>query len=143
MISPEGISYMKLTEEVVVLPEMRPYLWGIRQKEILQKEKVKFVYCTDNMLGFLFYRQKIEKTLFFYERMLPQGVVGINGSLYVCLLSKLHHVPIKIFTAAKDNLNNAGDKDATTLQGTDVVLEADKKFVVVPSNELVGWQVLR
>jgi|GEM_PF-6960237 len=38
----------------VLIPEMRPYILGLKVTEGLNKEGVKPIYVTDNMLGFLF-----------------------------------------------------------------------------------------
>jgi len=79
----------------VLVPEMRPYLLGLTIANRLQEEGIKNVYATDNMLGILFYKRKIKEVIFFYKELTDHHAVGICGSLYVCLLARVHNVPIK------------------------------------------------
>jgi hypothetical protein len=79
----------------VLVPEMRPYLFGLEVARRLAEETIKPVYATDNMLGILFYKRKIKEVIFFYKDLIDQNFSGICGSLYVCLLARLHHVSIK------------------------------------------------
>jgi hypothetical protein len=79
----------------VFVPEMRPSLLGLEVARRLAKENIKHLYATDNMLGILFFKQKIKEVLFFYKDLTDQKFWGICGSLYVCLLARLHHVSIK------------------------------------------------
>jgi hypothetical protein len=79
----------------VLVPEMRPSWLGLTIAKRLQEEGIKHVYATDNMLGILFYKSKVKEVLFFYKELTDQHVIGICGSLYVCLLAHEHNVPIK------------------------------------------------
>jgi hypothetical protein len=79
----------------ILVPEMRPHLLGSVIANRLQREKIKHVYVTDNMLGILFYKQKIKEVLFFYKERKDHYWWGISGSLYVCLLAHMHKVPIQ------------------------------------------------
>ncbi len=85
----------------VLVPEMRPSLLGLEITKILTKEGIEHVYATDNMLGILFYKRKIKEVIFFYKDLRDQHFSGICGSLYVCLLARLHHVPIKTMQGEK------------------------------------------
>ncbi|HEX9949183.1 MAG TPA: hypothetical protein VGB29_03420 [Thermodesulfobacteriota bacterium] len=85
----------------VLVPEMRPYLFGLEVARRLTEETIKHVYATDNMLGMLFFKQKIKEVLFFYKDLIDKNFSGICGSLYVCLLARLHHVPIKTMQGEK------------------------------------------
>jgi hypothetical protein len=80
----------------VLVPEMRPHMFGLGIAKRFQKEGTKHVYATDNMLGILFYEHKVKEVLFFYKELTDHHVVGICGSFYVCLLAHLHHVPIQL-----------------------------------------------
>lgn len=144
-ISGSSLSRIK-QQGLVIVPEGRPYLTGLRHNVILlKKENIDFVYCTDNMLGLLFYKNKIKKTLLFYRKLNKNGVTGICGSLYVCLLSKLHNVPINI--TPQDNLEfSFPDRDCSTLSGNDFVpnLRAGiQDFIVKPEDEFIDQEVLR
>lgn len=65
--SKEGLKKIKKTNSVFI-PEMRPYILGLKVAEGLNKEGVKPIYVTDNMLGLLFYKQKIKEVLFFIKK---------------------------------------------------------------------------
>ena len=82
-------------ELYVLVPEMRPSLCGLEVARRLAEENIRHVYATDNMLGFLFFKHKVKEVLFFYKDLTKQQFSGICGSLYVCLLARLHRVPIK------------------------------------------------
>jgi hypothetical protein len=79
----------------VLVPEMRPSLLGLGVARRLAKEGIKHLYATDNMLGILFYKRKIKAVIFFYKDLIDRNFSGICGSLYVCLLARLHHVSIQ------------------------------------------------
>jgi hypothetical protein len=79
----------------VLVPEMRPHVLGLELAKRLQEEGIKHVYATDNMLGILFYERKVKAVLFFYKELADRHVMGICGSLYVCLLAHLHNVQIQ------------------------------------------------
>jgi methylthioribose-1-phosphate isomerase len=86
----------------VLVPEMRPSLLGLAVAKRLTKENIKHVYATDNMLGILFFKEKVKEVLFFYKDLTEQKFCGICGSLYICLLARLHSVPIKAMQGEKN-----------------------------------------
>lgn len=143
IISQESIGQIKAENSLVAVPENRPFLVGLRHNiPLLKTAKINFFYCTDNMLGFLFYKDKIKKTLLFYKELKPEGIKGICGSLYVALLSKLHSVPIKIIPEGEFNFEDS-DLDASTLEGKCFISKEDKNLVVEPKDELIGWEILK
>ena len=79
----------------ILVPEMRPSLFGLEIARRLTKENIRHVYATDNMLGILFSKHKVKEVLFFYKDITKHHYSGICGSLYVCLLAHLHGVSIK------------------------------------------------
>jgi translation initiation factor 2B subunit (eIF-2B alpha/beta/delta family) len=104
--SRQGIAVVKNKAQVdqgmyVLVPEMRPYWLGLTIAKRLQEEGIKNVYATDNMLGILFYKSKVKEVLFFYKELADQHVIGICGSLYVCLLAHEHNVPIQLLQGDK------------------------------------------
>lgn len=146
-LSKEGLSYLRNKANkhnfVVLVPENRPYLLGLNYNiPLLEKEKIDLIYCSDNMLGFLFYKEKIEETILFCKEMAEKEVLGICGSLYVALLSKLHNIPVKVFLQGKVDFSGR-DKDASALQGRKMVLDKDLERVEKGSDEMVAWEVLR
>lgn len=141
-LSEQGIGKLKEEKSLVVVPENRPYLIGIKHNTFLLKQNnVPFVYCTDNMLGFLFYKKKIRKTLLFYKESKKEGVICVCGSLYVALLSRLHGVPIELFPQGSTSSNYL-DEDASTLAGKKVILDGKENFVEKPTDELISWEIL-
>lgn len=79
----------------ILVPEMRPHCFGLEVAKRLNEEGIKHTYATDNMLGILFFKNKVKEVLFFYKEMTDHEIVGICGSLYVCLLAYVHTIPIK------------------------------------------------
>jgi Initiation factor 2 subunit family len=121
----------------VLVPEMRPSLLGLEVARRLAKEGIKYLYATDNMLGFLFFKQKVNEVLFFYKDLAEQNFSGICGSLYVCLLARLHGVPIKAMQ---------GEKMKQCAQGPSL-LDGDMSLsyndALPPEDEAVPGQIIR
>lgn len=88
------INTIKGVTRLLIVPEMRPFMYGLEISRILQENNTEHVYVTDNMLGILFYMDKIKKIFFFYKKIDNGRLIGIPGSLYVVTLAKLHDVPI-------------------------------------------------
>ena len=141
-ISTKGLSQIKEEGCLVVVPENRPWMIGLRHNvPLLKKEDIPSVYCTDNMLGLLFYREKVKKTLLFYKKQKKEGIIGISGSLYVALLSRLHQIPIVIVDQGELDLDSS-DKDAASLGGEKYILGQDDS-VIAADDELVEWGLLK
>jgi methylthioribose-1-phosphate isomerase len=79
----------------ILVPEMRPHCLGLEVAKRLNEEGIKHTYATDNMLGILFFKNKVKEVLFFYKELTDHEIIGICGSLYVCLLAHVHTIPIK------------------------------------------------
>ena len=144
MISKEAIEQLKVEflyhkGLYILVPEMRPYLLGLAVSKNLKNSRIRHIYATDNMLGYLFYKNKIKKTLFFYKEITPSGVLGICGSLYACLLSSLHNVPIKLLKGGIES--NPLDKDASTINGN--LFINDPGLAIEAKDELVPWEILK
>jgi translation initiation factor 2B subunit (eIF-2B alpha/beta/delta family) len=92
MIKERGASNRDLC---VVVPEMRPHCLGLEVAKRLDEGGIQHTYATDNMVGILFYQHKIKAVLFFYKDLIDDHLVGMCGSLYVCLLAHVHNVPIE------------------------------------------------
>jgi methylthioribose-1-phosphate isomerase len=135
-VSKEGLTYLKEQKELVVISENRPYMIGLRHnKPLLEREGIRFVYCTDNMLGILFYKKKVKEALLFYEKKEEGKILAICGSLYFYLLAKLHNVAIKFFLQEKIDFLN---KDASCIDG--LVFVSDKDKIIKPEKEWVELQ---
>lgn len=142
IVSAQGIEELKQQGALVVVPETRPYLIGLKYTcQLLKKDNIDFVYCNDNVLGFLFYKGKIKQTLLFYKELSQEGIVGPCGSLYVALLSKLHNIPIKIMPQGQCSVTFL-DNDVSTLGGNLVVQEHNKDCIIRAGDEIVETEVL-
>lgn len=118
--SEQGIEEIKKAGLIVLVPEMRPWLFGLKVSDLLKKHKIKHIYVTDNMLGLFFYKKKIDSALFFYKNKNNNRLSGICGSLYFYLLSKLHNVPVKTIKG-EEIPPEFFDKNASTIDGRQFV----------------------
>ncbi|UCG34784.1 MAG: hypothetical protein JSW17_04630 [Candidatus Omnitrophota bacterium] len=142
MISQEGLDHLKEEKSLVVVPENRPYLIGLKHNiPLLKKEGIDFVYCCDNVLGLLFYKERIKKTLLFYKELNQNGITGICGSLYVTLLSKLHNIPIKIAPQGRSEIAFE-DADASSLGGNLFLEERQENCIIKAGDEVIETDLL-
>lgn len=143
LLSEEGVESLKKENKPVIIAEGRPYLTGINHNApLLKKEKVNFIYCTDNTLGLLFYKGKIAKTFLFYKEEKENGLTGPCGSLYAALLSKLHKVGIKAFLQGAAGFR-ALDKNPAALGGKPFILEENENsYIIDASDEFIPREVL-
>jgi len=104
----------------ILIPEMRPELWGARQvaPELLTRN-VPSTLISDNMMGTLFAHGEIAKLCFFYEGLAPEGPRGICGSLLAVQLARLHGVAIELFSG-DDRHASAADSDVSTFLGESI-----------------------
>jgi hypothetical protein len=132
---------LRRQRNLVILPENRPFMLGLKYNmSILKRAELSFVYCTDNTLGMLFYKNKIAKTMIFYKTKTDQGITAIAGSLYAAMLSKLHNVPISIFLQGnapaglfKDDVSVLGGKAFIAAPNkADSIIPADDEFIEIP-----------
>jgi hypothetical protein len=138
MPSKEGLGEIKAKSFLILVPEMRPYLLGLEVTKKLRKKGIRHIYITDNMLGILFYKDKIKEVLFFYKEKNNNHFLGICGSLYVCLLAKLHQVSIKPLRGEKMELKDF-DKDASTIDG----YLFPKSVAIGANNEIIPLEIIK
>jgi methylthioribose-1-phosphate isomerase len=143
-ISFTGLSEIRQRGNLVMVPENRPFLLGVKHNiPLLKREGIGFIYCPDNALGLLFYKEKIERTLLFYCEKNEKGIKGICGSLYITLLSKLHKVPVEIIEETEVEWLSL-DKDAATLEGKNfVIAENREEYIIKAEKEVVPWEILK
>lgn len=125
----------------MLVPEMRPELWGARKvARDLSERRAPVTLISDNTMGTLFARGEILKLYLFYERMSEAGAVGICGSLLATQLARLHGVPVELFEGA-GSTDVPLDKDVTTFMGTRICPGG----VSVPAieSETVPWSLFR
>lgn len=143
-VSARGISALKEKSRTVVVMENRPELIGLKHNiPLLRKASISYVYCTDNMAGVLFYKEKIDEVLLFYNELLPDNSVsGVSGSLYIALLAKEHGIRISCLPR-QDIKYKIKDKDASTFDGRKIILMDNCGSYVVPAREeVVNKEVL-
>lgn len=139
VLSKESLNLFK--NETVLVPENRPFLYGLKHNiPILKENTISFIYCTDNMLGYLFYKNKIKKTFIFYKEKTKNGYLAPCGSLYTSLLSKLSGVSVEFLGGAKVNFNDI-DTDASTLGRKEIVSDDNKKWVEPARDEVINLEV--
>ncbi|MCM8773834.1 MAG: hypothetical protein NC820_03760 [Candidatus Omnitrophica bacterium] len=142
-ISEDGLNYIKDKNKIVIVPENRPYLIGLKWNvPLLESKGIRFVYCTDNMLGILLFKRKIDELVIFYREVNDSGMFGICGSLYVSILSKLHNLSIKTFPQGRIDLSYF-DEDASKLGGKKFITQESDNSVVIPEDEFIPWEILR
>ena len=136
-VSPEGISELK-KESLVIIAENRPFLLGLKHNiPLLKGAGINFLYCADNVLGFLLYKDKIKKTYLFYREKSKEGLTGVCGSLYIYLLNKLHNVPLKFMAGGEIDFASL-DKNVSTLGGRDFILQGKGcGCIIEANNELI------
>ena len=140
VLSKDSLGLFK--EETILVPENRPFLYGLKYNiPLLKENNIPFVYCTDNMIGHFFYRKKIKKTYLFYKEKIREGFIGPCGSLYAGLLSRLHNVKVDAFLGAEVNFDNI-DRDASTLSGKEFISLGSKEWAERGSDELINAEVL-
>jgi Initiation factor 2 subunit family len=103
--------------ERVLVPEMRPQLWGAQvvARELLDCD-VPTTLISDNIMGTLFAQGEIRKLCLFYNSLGEAGPRGICGSLLAVQLARLHGVPIELFNGDERG-DSPRDSDVSTFMG--------------------------
>jgi hypothetical protein len=134
-VSLEGIRRLKEEKSLVIVPEHRPFMLGLKYNyPRLCREGLRFLYCTDNTLGTFFYKNAINRTMVFYKEKKDKGLILAPGSLYAIMLSKLHNVSLEYLV--QDNLNpGIYQGDVCILGEKNFVLKENSKEYVIPSED--------
>ena len=122
------------TENIFVL-EGRPDLETSRYlaKE-LNKRKIKPTVITDNMAGFLFYKNLVREVWLAYQLLDPHGAMCRIGSLILAVLGKTHHVPVRLYPSQDDLRLFGHSKELFQFNGQRVAPAKIKGYV-----PLVEW----
>jgi len=106
--------------ESVLVPEMRPQLWGAQvvARELLER-RIPATLISDNMMGTLFAQGEICKLCLFYDDLTEAGPQAICGALLAARLARLHGVAVELFNAAPHR-DITRDTDATTFLGRNI-----------------------
>jgi len=138
-LSEEGLEYILAFGKVVILPEIRPSLLGLNNRELLDKSNVSYVCCTDNMVGMLFYKKKIQEVLIFGQKE-KDNLKSIGGLSYIWHLAKIHGVRVKLFLNDDLDLDIFKDKDASTINGKLVTLDAQGPVALNKEFEIIKFK---
>jgi len=112
------ISALKAAQsESLLVPEMRPELWGAQVVvPRLLERKASATLISDNMMGTVFARGEISKLCLFYDGLSAAGPTGICGSLLAVRLARLHGVPVELLSGEKPS-GAPIDRDVSTFLG--------------------------
>jgi methylthioribose-1-phosphate isomerase len=126
--------------ESVLVPEMRPQLWGAVVARALLERNAPTTLISDNIMGTLFAQGEIRKLCFFYDGLTEAGPTGICGSLPAVQLARLHGVPIELFSG-EGRSDPTADKDVATFMGKKI---CPAGVVVRPVEaEVVPWALFK
>jgi methylthioribose-1-phosphate isomerase len=130
--------------EKILVPEMRPHLYGARvvAGELLARG-VPTTLISDNMMGTLFARGEVQKTVLFFRSLCDGGAVGLCGALLAARLAHLHGVPVNALQGAADleKIDGILDRDVATFLGKRTC--PDGVEVRPALDDLVPWRILR
>ncbi|HEX7231476.1 MAG TPA: hypothetical protein VF452_13855 [Candidatus Binatia bacterium] len=127
--------------EAVLLPEMRPELWGAQVvAPQLQALRLPTTLISDNIMGTLFAQGEIRKLCLFYDSLTSAGPIGIAGSLLAVRLAQLHGVEIELFSGS-ENKPATPDQDISTFLGNPILPEKVAMRTVEP--EVISWKFLK
>lgn len=133
---------LKATRAAAILvPEMRPELWGIHliAPRLLEKG-IPTTLISDNMMGAFFAQGQIKRLCLFYSELKENGVVAICGSLLAVLLARRHGVPVELLTAEAVS-EPPLDRDVSTFLGEPVSPQGASLYPI--EREVVPWPLLK
>jgi len=127
--------------ESLLVPEMRPELWGAQvvARDLLALN-APVTLIADNMMGTLFAHGEINKLCFFYNRVADIGPTGITGSLLAVQLARFHGVPIELLSGV-ERISVASDNDVSTFMGKNICPAGVSIHLLEP--EVVPWRLLK
>jgi methylthioribose-1-phosphate isomerase len=127
--------------ESVLVPEMRPQLWGARwvARDLLER-RIPATLISDNMMGTLFAQGDISKLCLFYDELTVAGPKATCGSLLAAQLARLHGVAIELFSAAVQP-GTTRDTDVTTFLGRNICPPGVGARAVAA--EVIPWSLLK
>ncbi|HSK31424.1 MAG TPA: hypothetical protein VLA17_15800, partial [Candidatus Limnocylindria bacterium] len=127
--------------ESVLVPEMRPELWGPQVvAPALLERGAPVTVISDNIMGTLFAQGEIRKLCVFYQNLTEEGPKGICGSLLAVQLARLHGVPVEIYSGA-DGHPASVDSDVSTFMGKRICPAGVAIRPVAP--EVVPWALFK
>jgi methylthioribose-1-phosphate isomerase len=127
--------------ESVLVPEMRPQLWGAQvvARELLECQ-IPVTLIADNMMGTLFAQGEIRKLCLFYDDLTETGPKAVCGALLATRLARLHGVAVELFSAAAQPAVSR-DNDVTTFLGRSICPPGVAAHAV--GAEVIPWALLK
>ena len=124
-----GILKKQKAKHVVVL-EGRPMLDGAKVLcRKLLKAKIEPTLISDNMAGFLFYKDFVKEIWVAYQKKDDQGALCSIGALILGVLGKKHNVPVYLTPAAGKTKTTGSPNDILKFEGKQIAAKGVKTYV--------------
>jgi methylthioribose-1-phosphate isomerase len=124
----------------VLVPEMRPELWGARVvAPALARENLPVTLIGDSMMGAFFAAGEICKLVLFYENEADAGARSLCGALLAARLARYHGVEVQFLQGRKRD-GAFLDRDVSTMLGR--IVCPDGVHVPQLGEEVVPWSLL-
>jgi len=115
--------------EVFVM-EGRPHLEGAKVLcKALLEEKITPTLISDNMAGFLFYKNLVKEVWVGYQSVNGEKALCVIGSLLLGVLGKKHQITVTIFPLAKKRKELGAPKDITSFNSKRIAPTGVKGYV--------------
>ena len=125
----------------VLVPEMRPQLWGARVvAPELARRKVAVTLISDNMMGTLFAQDQISKLLLFHNEITAAGPSAYCGALLAAQLACAHGIAIELYQSC-DSTEPARDRDVATFLGVKVLPPGASIYPL--EKEVIPWELCK
>jgi methylthioribose-1-phosphate isomerase len=127
--------------ESILVPEMRPQLWGARviAPELLRR-KVAVTLISDNMMGTLFAQDQVRKLLLFHTELTAAGPSAYCGALLAAQLACAHGIGIELHESC-GSTEPVSDQDVATFLGVRVVPASVSIYPL--EKEVIPWKLCR
>jgi methylthioribose-1-phosphate isomerase len=127
--------------ESILVPEMRPELWGARViARELARRNVPVTLISDNMMGTLFAQDQIKKLLLFHTALTADGPSAYCGGLLAAQLARAHGITIDL----QESCNSTppmSDQDVATFLGAKVIPGGVSIYPL--EKEIIPWELCR
>jgi methylthioribose-1-phosphate isomerase len=125
--------------ESILVPEMRPQLWGARvvARELVRRE-VPVTLISDNMIGTLFAQDQIRKLLLFHSEPTAAGPSAYCGGLLAAQLARAHGITIDL-QESSSSTEPTSDRDVATFLGVKVLPAGVSIYPL--EKEVIPWEL--
>lgn len=125
----------------VLVPEMRPELWGVQVvSRALLERNIPTTLISDNMMGTLFAQGQIQRLYLFNAGLTEKGPSAICGALLAVLLARAHRVPVELLDSEQSKFVPV-DRDASTFLGRKV--SAPGASIRPIEKEIIPWSLFK